>query len=265
MNWHYVNQGQQAGPVTEEQLLALVREGKISEETLVWREGMPNWTAFHQAGIPDFPPATIEPPLLPVNPNEAVCAECGKIFPIDETIQHGNLRVCAACKPVFLQKLAEGAKINTAYASGYEYGGFWIRVGAKLIDGLILGVPFMVIVFAVMGASAFSPSDARDRYSAPSVLGPFLMLFLQFGMIAVQIGYQTFFLGKYGATPGKMVCRLKVIAADGSRISYGRAAGRAFGEMLSGLTCYIGYIMVGFDAQKRALHDHICNTRVVYK
>jgi hypothetical protein len=29
--------------------------------------------------------------------------------------------------------------------------------------------------------------------------------------------------------------------------------------------CYIGYIMVAFDQEKRSLHDHICNTRVVYK
>jgi hypothetical protein len=34
---------------------------------------------------------------------------------------------------------------------------------------------------------------------------------------------------------------------------------------LSGLTCYIGYIIAGFDEQKRTLHDHVCSTRVVYK
>jgi hypothetical protein len=32
------------------------------------------------------------------------------------------------------------------------------------------------------------------------------------------------------------------------------------------MICYIGYFIVLFDkTQKRALHDHICNTRVVYK
>jgi len=98
MNWYYVNQGQQAGPLTQEELLALVREGKISEETLVWQEGMQNWTAFHQANIPATPtytPPPFQPPPAP-NPNEALCVECGKIVPIDETIQYGNVRVCAA-------------------------------------------------------------------------------------------------------------------------------------------------------------------------
>ncbi len=79
------------------------------------------------------------------------------------------------------------------------------------------------------------------------------------------MAYQIFFLGKYGATPGKMACSIKVVTADGGRIGYGRATGRFFSELLSGIICYIGYIIVAFDGQKRALHDHICNTRVVYK
>jgi uncharacterized RDD family membrane protein YckC/uncharacterized protein YbaR (Trm112 family) len=273
MNWHYVNQGQQAGPVTEEELLALVREGKISEETLVWREGMQNWTPFHEAGLPTAPPPAQPPPFqppAPVNPNEAVCAECGKIYPIDETISYGNMRVCAACKPVFLQKLAEGAKIKPAAGDmDLNYAGFWIRFCAKFIDGLILGVPFMIVVFLVIGLSGgFSETPGQRHYPAND-RAPFMMLFLQlglqFGIIALQIAYQTFFVGKYGATPGKMACGLKIVMPDGSRVSYGRAAGRAFGELLSAWTCYIGYLIIVFDSQKRALHDHMCSTRVVRK
>jgi len=267
MNWHYVNQGQQAGPVTQEELLALVREGKISEEALVWREGMPNWTPFHQAGISTAPAPM--PPLVAsmpptANPNEAVCAECGKTFPIDETIQHGNLRVCAACKPVFLQKLAEGARMNVSTPGHLHYAGFWIRVGAWLIDGIILGIPFMVIMFVMIGVTGGFAE--RNRGEPPNAIAPFLMLFLQLGILAAQIGYWTFFVGKYGATPGKMACRLQVVMSDGSPVSYGRAAGRAFAQILSAWICYIGYLMVPFDSiQKRGLHDHICNTRVVYK
>lgn len=269
MNWHYVNQGQQAGPVTEEELLALVREGKVAPDTLVWREGMPNWTPFSQSGISAAPASSPMPPPAqppaPLNPNQVVCAECGKVFPIEETIQHGNLRVCAACKPVFLQKLAEGAKINTAYYQELNYAGFWIRFAAKFIDGLILGIPVWIIMFIVMASTgAFSQSGARQ--TEPGPLGTVLILLLELGFFGVHIGYQIFFLGKYGATPGKMLCKLQVVSSDGTRFSYGRATGRAFAEMLSGMICYIGYLMVPFDnPQKRALHDHICNTRVVHK
>jgi uncharacterized RDD family membrane protein YckC len=268
MNWYYVSQGQQAGPVTQEELLALVREGKISEETLVWQEGMPNWTAFHQANITAAPPnapPSFQPPPAP-NPNEALCVECGKIVPLDETIQYGNVRVCAACKPVFMQKLAEGARIPvTTPGAELRYAGFWIRFAAKFIDGLILGIPVWVIMFIVMATTGGLP-QAGNRQAEPSGVGTVLILLLELGFMVVHVGYQIFFLGKYGATPGKMLCKLQVVLSDGTRFGYGLATGRTFAEMLSGMVCYIGYLMVPFDnPQKRALHDHICNTRVVHK
>jgi uncharacterized RDD family membrane protein YckC len=268
MNWYYVSQGQQAGPVTQEELLALVREGKISEETLVWREGMPNWTAFHQANITATPPNTpppLQPPPAP-NPNEALCVECGKIVPVDETIHYGNVRVCAACKPVFLQKLAEGAKINvTSSIRQLHYAGFWIRFVAKFVDGLILGIPFWVIMFITTGTTG-ALTYTRSQAAPPSSANSVLILLMQLGFIGLHFGYQIFFLGKYGATPGKMLCQLRVVLSDGTRFGYGLAAGRTFAEMLSYMTCYIGYFMSAFDnPQKRALHDHICNTRVVHK
>ncbi len=58
---------------------------------------------------------------------------------------------------------------------------------------------------------------------------------------------------------------LKVIRSDGSPISYWRAFGRYLGTQLSSLTLMIGYIIAAFDDEKRALHDHICDTRVVRK
>ena len=72
-------------------------------------------------------------------------------------------------------------------------------------------------------------------------------------------------MGRFGATPGKMACGLKVVMADGGKVTYLRALGRAFSEILSGIILYIGYIMAGFDDEKRALHDRICDTRVIKK
>jgi uncharacterized RDD family membrane protein YckC len=188
---------------------------------------------------------------------EAVCAECGKVFPVDETIRYGEVRVCAACKPVFLQKLQEGALLST---SEMRYAGFWIRVAAKIIDGLIIGVPLMIIFVIVMFFFMGTGPSSRENV-LPGIITPLL----QIAFLGVQMGYEIFFLGKYGATPGKMACSIKVVTADGGKIGYGRATGRFFSYLLSGIICYIGYIIVAFDGQKRALHDYICNTRVVYK
>jgi uncharacterized RDD family membrane protein YckC len=56
---------------------------------------------------------------------------------------------------------------------------------------------------------------------------------------------------------------MRIVRSDFSRLTYRRAAIRFFAKMLSDLTMYIGYLMVGFDPQRRALHDHIADTRVI--
>jgi len=259
MNWYYVEAGQQAGPVDDARLEELSRSGKILNDTLVWREGMENWRMYGEVKPPGADALAVPPVVVAAGarlaPGEAVCAECGRTFRAEDMIRYGSIHICAECKPVFMQKLAEGAKVNTG---ALNYAGFWIRVGAKLIDGIIIGVPFIpfIMYFAIRGAAERQPDLGKFQV--------FQLLF-QFAYIAAKIGYEIFFLGKYGATPGKMACGLRVVTPEGGRFGYGRATGRCFAEMLSGMICYIGYIIVGFDDQKRALHDHICNTRVIFK
>ncbi len=117
MNWHYAVGGQQQGPVDDTQLDALIQSGTVTQETLVWREGMANWQPLRQArpapggsSAPAAPPMAA-PPIASgaAAPGEVVCAECGKLFTKDNAIQYGTAWVCATCKPVFLQKLREGA------------------------------------------------------------------------------------------------------------------------------------------------------------
>ena len=269
MNWFYVDRGEQAGPVTDEQFTQLLQSGKITADTLVWREGLQEWIP-HRTAMAQLnpPPPIVSPPVPPIvsdaGAKEVVCAECRKTFPASETIRFGYASVCSACKPVYLQRLSEGAptRLNLnrppTAIEGAEYAGFWIRFAAKIIDILIIGVPLGLILFALIFPSI----------SHPETITPFLQILqmsVQFGFLLINLGYQIFFLGKYGATLGKMACKIKVVTAEGEKISYGRATGRAFAEILSGMVCYIGYIIAGFDEEKRALHDHICSTRVIYK
>ena len=60
-----------------------------------------------------------------------------------------------------------------------------------------------------------------------------------------------------------MALGLKVVRPNGMPVDLPRAFGRYFAKMLSAIILFIGYIMAGFDAEKRALHDMICDTRVV--
>jgi len=82
--------------------------------------------------------------------------------------------------------------------------------------------------------------------------------------LIMSMAYFVGFNGRFGATPGKMVLKLKIVRPDGEPISYGRAFGRYFAKMLSSLIFCIGYMMAGWDEQKRALHDRIADTRVIH-
>jgi uncharacterized RDD family membrane protein YckC len=121
----------------------------------------------------------------------------------------------------------------------------------------VVTVPILLVSF-FMGVS-------QGPNSSPSGLQILLQVVLQIFGFFFGIAYNTFFVGRYAATPGKMAVGIRVVAPDGSRINYMRAFGRAWADILSSMTCFIGYIIAAFDNEKRALHDHICTTRVVYK
>ncbi len=251
MNWYYVEQGKQTGPVSDEQFNALIQSGTITADTLVWREGMAEWLPCSQvqAGAAGATGAEATP--------QAVCAECGRMFPVDETIRYGDVRVCANCKPAFLQKLQEGAPLQTG---ALNYAAFGPRFLAYFVDVLILLVFNQIITRSAILMS--TGSFLGDRTGMPLALTLFVSIF----PLAVGICYEAILVGKYGSTLGKMALKMKVVTADGGRVSYARAFGRYFAKILSSFTCLIGFIIAAFDnPQRRALHDYICNTRVVYK
>ncbi|MCL4788529.1 MAG: RDD family protein [Verrucomicrobia bacterium] len=259
MNWFYVDAGQQAGPVDDAQLEALARSGKVQADTLVWREGMADWQPYRQAksaASAAAAPASAQAGDAPTETTrEAVCVECGRIFSMNDMIRHEQGYVCANCKPVFMQKLKEGAKVGTG---GWTYAGFWIRFAAVFLDGLILGA----VNFAIGMVAGLSAGQAIGAEPTAALALQLVLILVQ---LAIGIGYETFMIGKYGATLGKMACKIRVVTADGEPVTYLRAFGRYFGKMLSYFTCSIGFIMAAFDDQKRGLHDHICNTRVIYQ
>ena len=254
MSWYYVEQGKQTGPVSDEQFNALLQSRTILPETLVWREGMAEWVPYRQ--LQDTTTAT----GADTTP-QAVCAECGKVFPADETLRYGDVRVCANCKPAFLQKLQEGAAINTG---ALNYAAFGPRFLAWFLDAILLGaVNWGIQILVVAAAGAMFVANDRATATATSASLPFLAMGLSLG---IGISYEALLVGRYGATLGKMALKLKVVTADGARVTYARAFGRYFAKMLSSLTCFIGFIIAAFDTpQRRALHDYICNTRVIAK
>jgi uncharacterized RDD family membrane protein YckC len=151
-----------------------------------------------------------------------------------------------------------------------HYCGFWIRLCARLLDGMFLSavtVPLSlineVIIFRLYPVP--TPGSGLKQFENSSALGTLLTIqaaFILFGLL-IAFAYEVFCVGRFGGTPGKLLLRMRIVRSDSSRLTYPRAAIRFFGKMLSDLTMYIGYIMVGFDSQRRALHDYIADTRVI--
>jgi uncharacterized RDD family membrane protein YckC len=242
MNWYYVQGGQQMGPVTEADLENLFQTGVIKSDTMIWREGMANWQPY-AAAKGGAGPAVGAPA------GGVVCSECGKVFPPDEVIKHGNSYVCAACKPAFIQKLKEGA----SFAGTLEYAGFGIRFAAYIVDSIVNFIFGLASGFAV---ALIMRAETQRAMVVQQLVASGV------GMV-LGLVYYTFFVGKYGATPGKMVCRLKIVSPDGSPVGYKKAVGRYFGYWVSSIICGIGFLMIAFDEERRGLHDRICGTRVI--
>ena len=236
MNWYYSAQGQQVGPVDENAFRELVASGQIQPATLVWHSELPNWKPLSEVDSASGP--------------TMFCSECGTKFPTDEMIAFGSSLVCANCKDRFAQKLREGVSLGAAR----HYAGFWIRVLARLIDAVIAWIFYLAVGLLFFRSMFFGSRDA--------VFGAaFGIMYLV--QVAAAASYEILLTARYGGTLGKLALKLRVITAGGERLSIGLSAGRYFAQILSAFTLTIGYIMAGFDSEKRALHDRICNTRVV--
>ena len=258
MKWFYAQGQQQMGPVEDSEFDRLIQTGVIRPETLVWREGMANWQNLASVRVPappSPPPAeTSSAPASPSSPSPAPAPS-----PAWQQPQ-------PAAQPAWQPAVAgtafgQPASIYGAQMGGVHYAGFWIRFLARVIDAVILFIirlPFSLI-FGLGGmVGGFS--------GRPGVLAP--MLGAMFGasfllQLVISVAYEVYFVTTRGATPGKMALGLKIVQADGSPIPVNLAIGRFFASWASAIIFMIGYIMAGFDQQKRALHDRICDTRVI--
>ncbi len=159
-----------------------------------------------------------------------------------------------------------------------QYAGFWIRLVAYFVDGLIVGIPMIAIVVTtvmIFGAGTFATLKSLPNNPDPDQINAQVM-----PMVAALIGaYAMFILGaiviswlyfammessERQATFGKAMLNLRVTDVNGNRLSFGHASGRYFSKIITGLVPFgIGYIMAGFTQKKQALHDFIASTVVI--
>ena len=121
--------------------------------------------------------------------------------------------------------------------------GFWARFGAILLDGLILGVPFGILMGIFPDAIAIL----------------YLLYFV------AQIAYYVMLEGgPTGQTLGKKALGIRVYdLKQGGPIGPGRAFLRWLGRIPSGVVLALGYLWMLWDGEKQTWHDKIAGSVVV--
>ena len=133
-----------------------------------------------------------------------------------------------------------------------EYAGFWVRLGAVLIDMLIMAIVLYVPLSMIYG---------EEYWMGNQVIYGFWDLLLGYILpIIATIWFWLRFLG----TPGKMALKLRIVDAEtGQKMSTGQAIGRYFAYIPALLPLCLGLIWVGIDKKKQGWHDKLANTVVI--
>lgn len=139
------------------------------------------------------------------------------------------------------------------------YAGFWTRLAAFLIDSVLVWVGLLLVRLVMIFVS--SGLDG-------TILGGNILFHYSLTDIVVYVAEVVYFiLFTYysGATLGKRALNLRVVNANGGKLSLWDVVYReTIGRFLCAVTIGIGYIFVAADKEKRGLHDMLCDTRVIY-
>jgi len=142
-----------------------------------------------------------------------------------------------------------------------SYGGFWKRLGAYVIDWILLTIIGMVVLVV---AGMYIASKGFDTENEAAILGASTAA----NLVTLAISW-LYYAGMESsskqATVGKLALGMKVTDLKGEKISFLRASVRHFSKILSVLLLFIGFIMIAFTSKKQGLHDMIAGTVIVNK
>ncbi|QNP39636.1 RDD family protein [Lysobacter solisilvae (ex Woo and Kim 2020)] len=290
--WYYSDyQRNRLGPVAASDLADLHHAGQLQPDTLVWREGMPQWRAWREVmtqalneaagrtspaadAVPlsaGVNPYAMAEPLPSAAPALAAAAAGPSLGTLSSTATLGaGANPYAVAEPSSPYAPPRAALHDgNAYVGGGEvvYAGFWKRFAAYFIDSVLVGIVTWIVQMIIMAGFGASTGLAARSDPGSMIASAGIVGFL-FGMVIVPLAMQAVYFAwmhssDRQATLGKMAVGIKVTDDDGQRISFARGIGRYFAAILSSLILCIGYLMAGFTERKRALHDMVASTLVV--
>ena len=139
----------------------------------------------------------------------------------------------------------------------YPFKGFWIRLVASFIDGIILLI--LIILLATISLIIFGVALGEG-----AGVGMFLLVFI-LASIATILYKPIMEASEYQGTVGKYALGMKVVDQNGQRITMTSSFLRTILYIIGAqafLLC-LGIVMIGFTEYKQGLHDILANTYVV--
>ena len=149
----------------------------------------------------------------------------------------------------------------------HQQANFGQRLATTIIDGLILGVPFGVIIVVL---TSLVPTELAVCQGGTAICeqptgGGWAILGVAYlAMVLAAFWYIGEFEGRRGATIGRKVMGCKVVkAGTDETLGFGRAIGRYFARIPSSFICYLGYFWMLWDDKSQTWHDKIVGSQVV--
>ena len=199
----------------------------------------------------------------------AFCSNCGQGFPVAVAARAPILSASVAA-PMEVGAAAIPAYAGYAAVPRVEYAGFWLRFLAFLIDNVVMGIAFVLILIPLIfltGLGGFIGTIHPDEDF--NDVGIFMLIGLIFLAATVSLVFTWLYhalmeSSEWQATVGKKVLGLVVTDMAGQRVSFWRATARHFAKIITNMVpAFIGYIMAGFTEKKQALHDMLAGCLVL--
>ena len=251
MKWFFIDESitdgeRRQGPYSIDEIHEFVNQGKITDDTLVWHSGESDWKTWKEAS------QTLKEELPPLPPDD------------EETLRST------------IEALEQIVKESKSRAR--RFPGFFVRAFAFIVDNVILGLfgGITLYIIACLGlvdletvqqAASTYMNDPFSPESMNTLLGtPGMSTFISIWSV-IQTVYFIAFHATLSATPGKKLVHIHVETVGGERLNWLSSTARYLCSLLTqfSLALYgLGYLIVCIDPKRRALHDWIARTYVVY-
>jgi uncharacterized RDD family membrane protein YckC len=197
----------------------------------------------HESGLPGAPPAPERPSTAPGYGSPPPPGAGGPIAPAYESNVMGRFVLAS-----------------------------WLsRVGAQLIDGLIIGVGALILFLPIGAALGVGAASDSDTGIGAAIVG---LLFWVLCVAIIAVLYAPVLMARTnGKTLGRMAMNIRVVRTSGEPVTFGFAMLREVGvksigfgiagTFTAGLAPLLDYLWPLWDEENRALHDFIVSTRVV--